>query len=296
MTKKLMTAAGLVAGAAAAAWFLQPGRHGLELRVQRDGAAQEGMPTALITGASSGIGAEFARQLAARGFDVLLVARRRDRLEALAQEVAAAHGVRAEAFPADLAHEPGVTQVVERIRNLENLAVLVNNAGFGTGGRLIHADLARQEEMVYLHVMATMRLTQAALPGMLARGRGAVINVSSVAAYIRMKGVANYSATKSYINVFSEGLHKELAGTGVVVQALAPGFTYSEFHDTPEYRRFDRNSFPAFMWMTASEVVRRSLAAVGNGEVVFIPGAVNRVIAAVARAPFLGGIMMSRLP
>jgi hypothetical protein len=296
MTKKLLGAAGLVTGAAATAWLLRPGRHGIDLRAARDNTVPGGAPTALITGASSGIGAEFARQLAARGFDLVLVARRRERLEALALEIATAHGVQVEVFPADLAHAAGVTQVVERIGALENLAVLVNNAGFGTGGRLIHAEPARQEEMVYLHVMATMRLTQAALPGMLARRHGVIVNVSSVAAYIRMTGATNYSATKSYINAFSEGLQKELTGTGIVVQALAPGLTHSEFHDTPEYQRSNLRRYPAFMWMTASEVVQRSLAAVGNGAVVFIPGAVNRAIAAVVRAPIMGGLIMRRLP
>jgi len=243
---------------------------------------------ALITGASSGIGAEFARQLAARGLDLVLVARRQERLDALAAELSAAHGIACEIIAADLAQEAGIAQVEARIRTLDRLAVLVNNAGFGTVGRLVNADPARQQEMVALHVMAPMRLAQAALPGMTARKRGAIVNVSSVAAYVRLRGTVNYVATKAYLNAFSETLQLELRGTGVYAQALCPGFTRTEFHATPDYAKFKQAQYPAFMWLQAGDVVRQSLDAIGNGQVIFVPGALYRSLIALLRTPILG--------
>ncbi|MBW7885870.1 MAG: SDR family oxidoreductase [Caldilineaceae bacterium] len=241
-------------------------------------------PVALITGASSGIGAEFARQLAAYGYDLVLVARRAEGLQILAGELESAFGVQVEFLPADLATDGGVSVVEARVRSLDRLEVLVNAAGFGLVGRLMHADPEKQQRMVYLHVMATMRLTQAALPGMVARQRGAIVNVSSVAAFLRRgRGSVNYIATKAYINVFSQVLQAELRGTGVQVQALCPGFTRTGFHETAEYARFRREQYPAFMWQTAEEVVRGSLAAVGNGQVIVVPGALYRLLVAIMR-------------
>ncbi len=243
---------------------------------------------ALITGASSGIGAEFARQLAARGLDLVLVARRAERLAALAAELSAAHGIACETIAADLAQEAGIAEVEARLRTLDNLAVLVNNAGFGTVGRLVNADPARQQEMLALHVMAPMRLAQAALPGMTARKQGAIVNVSSVAAYVRLRGTVNYVATKAYLNAFSETLQLELRGAGVYVQALCPGFTRTEFHATPDYARFKSPQYPDFMWLQAGDVVRQSLDALGNGQVIFVPGALYRSLVALLRTPILG--------
>lgn len=283
------TATVATTAAAVGAWSLfrtPPGRFKWRAR---DAQAPD---VALITGASSGIGAEFARQLAARGLDLVLVARRQERLDALAAELSAAHGVACEAIAADLAHEAGIAQVEARIRTLNNLAVLVNNAGFGTVGRLVNADPARQQEMVALHVMAPMRLTQAALPNMTARKRGAIVNVSSVAAYVRLRGTANYVATKSYLNAFSETLQIELRGTGVYVQALCPGFTRTEFHATPDYARVKSTQYPDFMWLKAGDVVRQSLDALGNGQVIFVPGALYRGLVALLRTPFLGNALM----
>ncbi|MBI3790732.1 MAG: SDR family NAD(P)-dependent oxidoreductase, partial [Gemmatimonadetes bacterium] len=188
-------------------------------------------PLAVVTGASAGLGKVFAQRLAAAGHDVALVARDAARLEALAAELSAAHGVAAEAWPADLAQAAQVDGLVARLRAHPRLAVLVNNAGFGTNGVLAKADPAGQEQMVAVHVMATSRLSQAALPGMLDRRRGTIINVSSVASFTATMGNVNYCATKAYIRVFSEALALECAGRGVTVQALCPGFTYSEFHD-----------------------------------------------------------------
>ena len=235
-------------------------------------------PVALITGASSGIGETFARKLAARGYDLILVARRADRLNALAAELP----VHSEILPADLTTEEGLQAAEAAIRNCPQLALLVNNAGFGTLKRFWVADLHGQEQMHKLHVMAAMRLTHAALGAMTERGHGAVINVSSVAAFGQTEGNVSYCATKAWMNAFTQGLDIELRGAGskVKVQALCPGYTMSEFHDT---LGVDRNNIPRFMWLQADAVVEASLRGLDRGEVIVIPGAVYKIGAAVMR-------------
>lgn len=274
---------GLIAGlwAAYSLWRQRPGYH------------RPGHPgTALITGASSGIGAAFARALAAEGYDLLLVARRAERLAALAAELQQ-HGGTVDMLAADLATPAGIEQVAQRITHLPNLTLLINNAGFGLKGDFWDVDLARQQAMIYLHVQAAVALCHAALPGMLARRCGQIINVSSVAAFGPLPGNATYMPTKAYLNHFSESLALELQGRGVQVQALCPGFTYSEFHDAPAYAGFDRGRYPGFMWMTAEVVVAQSLAALRRAgqPVVFVPGRLNRLLAYIQKSglprPFL---------
>src|SRR5580658_10650919 len=161
---------------------------------------------ALITGASSGIGAAFAAALAARGQDVVLVARRADRLEQLAESLKRSHGIRAEALVADLASDDDVARVVERIAAAPDLELLVNNAGFGSRGKFFEADARGQDQMHRVHVLATVRLTHAALAGMVKRARGGIINVSSVAGFWQAPGNVSYCATKCWMNSFTEGL------------------------------------------------------------------------------------------
>jgi uncharacterized protein len=222
-------------------------------------------PVALITGASSGI--------AARGFDLILVARRVDRLQALAAALAPA-GV--DVVPADLTTEDGLRDVEQAICNCPRLELLVNNAGFGTMKRFWVADLHGQEQMHKLHVMATMRLTHAALGAMVPRNSGAVINVSSVAAFGQTEGNVSYCATKAWVNAFTQGLDIELNGvkSKVRVQALCPGFTLSEFHDT---LGVDRKNIPGFLWMQADDVVEASLRGLERGKVIVIPGAIYKL-------------------
>ena len=231
---------------------------------------QSHRPLAVVTGASAGLGKVFAQRLAAKGLDVVLVARDSGRLTALATELNAAHGVACEPWPADLSRDADVDPLVERLRGDERLAMLVNNAGFGTTKSLARADPAGQEAMVRLHCLAPMRLTQAALPGMLARRSGTVINVSSVASFAGSPGNVNYCATKAYLRFFSQTLALECAGRGVNVQALCPGFTYTEFHDRIA---FDRGRIPRWLWMSAESVIDTSLAqAARGGSAVCIPG------------------------
>jgi len=239
-----------------------------------------GRGLAVVTGASAGIGREFSEQLAARGYDLLVVARDGRRLEELASALAPRHGVRVEPLAADLSGEDGIGRVADRIAAVEP-TLLVNNAGFGTTGTLARADPRRQAEMVLLHTLAPLRLTLAALPGLLRRNAGGIINVSSVASFLASPGSVTYCATKAYLTVWSEGLAIELKSAGVRVQALCPGFTYSEFHQRMGARR---RRAPAFMWLSAQEVVTASLRALERGgPTVCIPGWQYRAIVGALR-------------
>jgi short-subunit dehydrogenase len=232
---------------------------------------------ALITGASSGIGATFARALAARGYDLVLVARRRERLDQLSAELAAAHGIRAEALPADLADDASRAAIEARIAAAEDLELLVNNAGFGAQGPVWEAELDRQDRMHRLHVLATTRLTHAALRNFVPRGRGAVINVSSVAGFLHSAGTASYTSTKSWMNSFTECVYLDLkaAGSPVKIQALCPGFTLSEFHDTAG---MNRRLIPSWAWMKAEDVVAASLRGLERGDLFVVPGFKYRLV------------------
>jgi uncharacterized protein len=222
-------------------------------------------PLAAVTGASSGIGAVFARTLAKRGYDLLLIARRREKLDALADEVGG------EVLVADLTDDADLRRVEERLARAENLELLVNNAGFGAGGVFAQADIEAQDRMHRLHIIATLRLTHAALVGMVARRKGGIINVSSVAAFLTNPGAIGYCSTKTWINSFTEGLSLELksGGSPVRVQALCPGFVYSEFHDTAGMDR--KKLAPAAWWLDAQMVVEESLAGLDRGQLFVIP-------------------------
>jgi short-subunit dehydrogenase len=245
---------------------------------------------AVITGASAGIGEAFARQLAAAGFNLTLVARREERLKALAGELSAVYGIRAEVWPADLANEADVAALARYLATTNDLMLLVNNAGFGTRGEFVDVPLERTLDMIRVHVVATVVLSRAALSGMVGRGAGAIINVSSIAAYFPSAGGANYGATKAYLNAFSEALAAEVRDAGVAVQALCPGFTTTEFHEVGDYQGFERQSIPNVVWMPAGDVVAESLAALGSGRVIVVPGVKYRAIVAAANSPFGGPI------
>lgn len=234
--------------------------------------------TALITGASSGIGAAFARKLASLGYNIVLVARHQEKLEAIAKELEQEHPIAAEALPADLATDDGMASVEKRIDEIPDLTRLVNNAGFGTRGDFADVDLEKSMAMIRVHVNASTRLAHAALPGMMARRRGALINVASPSAFVPLRGNAVYSATKAYLIALSECLQLEVQDAGIKVQALCPGFTYSEFHSTDEYQGMDRSRIPNFLWLSAEATVDQSLKALNNSRVVFVPGFVNRLM------------------
>lgn len=186
--------------------------------------------TALITGASSGIRAAFARILAGHGYDVILVARREARLVALASELEQ-HGITAEILVADLASPAGVLRVEARIATTPALTMLINNAGTGTTGSFAESDPSRQLDMIRLHVIASVRLMHAVLPGMIARGRGWIINVASIGAFVPSASNVSYNATKAFLTSFCIAPNDEVRDAGIRVQALCPGFTLTEFHD-----------------------------------------------------------------
>jgi short-subunit dehydrogenase len=234
---------------------------------------------ALVTGASSGIGAAFAQALAREQYDLVLVARRADRLEELAKSLREARPVEVEVLPADLTDAAGIARVVARIEESPP-DLLVNNAGRGTFGSFADLDRERELDEIELNVSALVRLTHASLSGMLRRGHGAVINVSSMAGFQPMPFNATYGGTKAFVNSFTEALHEELRESGVRVQVLCPGFTRTEFQDTAGV---DESAVPGFAWMEAEEVVEASLRALERGDLVCVPGATNRVLAALQR-------------
>ncbi len=232
---------------------------------------------AVITGASSGIGAEFARQLAAQGFSTILVARRKEKLANLASSLTKNYSGTHEVLVADLSSNPGIEAVERRIAATKDLDVLVNNAGFGTIGKFQSVGAQSQLDMLQVHVVATVRLTQAALPAMVARKRGAIINTASLSAYLWIPGSVMYNATKAFIRVFSESLAMDLQGTRVRIQALCPGFTHTEFHDVGDFKDkgFNKAIIPGENWTSVEQVVTASLAAFQRKTVTVVPGKRN---------------------
>jgi len=224
---------------------------------------------ALVTGASSGIGAAFATRLARDGYGLIVVARRGDRLEELAAKLRAQTGVQVEVLVADLARATDLHKVETRITQAGALDLLVNNAGFGVYKPLVDGDPDVLEEMILVNVLALTRLTRAALPGMVSRGSGSIINVSSGLAFMPSATWATYSGTKAYVVNFTRSLTEEVSEKGIRVQALCPGITLTEFH-----RRSgtDLSRIPPHMLMTAEEVADASLAGLELGEVICLPG------------------------
>ncbi len=242
-------------------------------------------PLAVVTGPTAGIGRAFAERLAGAGHDLLLVSRDAARLATLAAELGARHAVRANIHPLDLADEDAVRTLAARLTAAPRVDVLVNNAGFGTHARVAGGDPEAEARMVAVHCAAPLRLTQAVLPGMVARRAGAVVNVASVAAFAPNAQYATYNATKAFLQLLSEGVAAEVAASGVRVQALCPGFTRTEFHARmgPGGSAMAAR-IPAALWMTADAVVDASLRALARGgPVTVVPGFGYRAAVALLR-------------
>lgn len=233
--------------------------------------------TALVTGASSGLGAEFCRQLANRCDVIIAVARRGERLVALQREL---HGVcELHVVEADLTAIEGVSRTLEALRQMGPVDYLVNNAGFSTYGHFADLEIDGQRDMVALHIDASISLCRAAVPFMRDLGGGYIINVSSVGAFLPGKGLAVYGATKAFLNYYSQALQSELAATGIRVQALCPGYIRTEFHLGIEEKGFDKSKVPQHMWMDAADVVAVSLEALAGDQVLVVPGEGNQALA-----------------
>ncbi|MFH9492598.1 SDR family NAD(P)-dependent oxidoreductase [Streptomyces halstedii] len=224
------------------------------------------MTSALITGATAGIGAAFARRLAAGGHNLVLVARDTERLRAQATELHDRHGIEAEVLTADLATDAGIEAVETRLGDrVSPIDLLVNNAGFGNKGRYLDVPVADELTMLKVHCEAVLRLTSAAVTGMRERGRGGVVNVASVAAFLPR---GTYGASKAWVVQFTQGVAKDLAGTGVRLMALCPGFVRTEFHDRAG---MGTGNIPGWMWLDADKVVEAALSDLARGTSVSIP-------------------------
>lgn len=236
------------------------------------------MHWAVVTGATAGIGSAFSRRLATEGYALLITGRRAERLDELATELHDLGAAAVETLPCDLSLPEDRSRLVERLRSGPATSVLINNAGFGLPGRFMEEDVSGHLRMIEVHVAATTQLTHAVLPKMVHAKGGAIINVASVAAHIALPRSSTYCATKAFVVRFSEALAIELASSGIVVQALCPGFTRTEFHERMGDERIHMKSRGLMRWMKADDVVASSLKRLGSSRVVHVPGFSNRLM------------------
>ena len=234
---------------------------------------------ALITGASAGIGAAFARELASRGHDLVLTARREDRLRNLADDLRNAHGIRVEIIACDLAHEHAVSELCTEIaRRGLHIDYLVNNAGYGVPGYFLSQPWSVHADFIQVLMRAPTELCHRLMPAMREHGHGRIINVASLAGHVPgSAGQSLYAGAKAYLIKLSQTLHLEYRGDGIHTCALCPGFTYSEFHDVTGSRQM-MSKLPRWMWMDAATVARQGVDAVERGEAVQVNGRINRLI------------------
>jgi len=239
--------------------------------------------TVLVTGASAGIGTELGRQLAGRGHNVVLVARRAERLEELAEELRASHGVVAEPRPCDLADRDARQALVdELLAGDKHVAAVCNNAGFSTLGRFQDLDVDREMEEAELNVVALQHITGSFVGPMISRGGGAILNVGSIAGFQPLPRQATYSATKAFVNAFSEAVHTDLAGTGVSCTVLCPGPVKTEFAEVAGFGGLGESG-PDFVWASAADVARSGIEGMIKGKRTVIPNLPARVVGASGR-------------
>lgn len=236
---------------------------------------------AVITGATSGIGAAFARKFAEQKYDLILTGRREHKIRALADELNAKYGVNVEVLLLELSNETDLNEFVKRLQKADNVEILVNNAGFSKRGKFAEIDFNAYEEMLKVHAIASMRLMRAVLPKMLAHNSGSIINVSSIMAFFPFAYNSMYTATKAFMNLLSESIYQECKGTNVKVQALCPGLTVTDFHERMglDVEKLYKKS--TWLWMApmkAEKVVAKSLKYLAKNKPICIPGLVNKLI------------------
>lgn len=235
------------------------------------------MATALITGASSGIGAAFARQLAQKGFDLILTGRRLQQLELLKTEIQQIYPVQVELIIAELTREEDLLGIETQIKACNDLTLLINNAGYGTRDLFMQTPLQKHLDMIKVHDMASLRFIHAALPGMLKRKQGSVINVASMLSFMSQEYTVNYSATKAFLVTLSRVLNREFKKKNIHIQALCPGLTRTDFFQREELKETEiYEKIPAWLWMNPEKVAIVSLAALSTRKCIVVPGWINR--------------------
>jgi short-subunit dehydrogenase len=251
---------------------------------------------ALITGASSGIGKAYAELLAGKKYDPLLVARREKVLKEMAGEIAQKHGVKVQVLAADLSRHEGLEPVKNKVSKMQDIEVMVHAAGFGTRGFVEELEPALLEQQVFLHNVAATVLTRAVLPGMIRNGKGYLIYISSVAAFISTANYPVYSATKAFLNTFATGLRDEVLPKGVRVQSVCPGITQTGFMYTEQYKDFDYSFIPEKFWMTPDEVATEAWEKITqSNKVIHVSGGYNRMLVKLLKMPLLGSLIKSRI-
>lgn len=235
-------------------------------------------PKSLITGAASGVGRAFAKLLASQGYNLVLIDKDKEKLEDLAKELSKEYHQEIEIRVVNLSNRSELNNLKDYVLKIDNLEILINNAGFGLSGHFTRNELVKQQEMINVHITACFTLCRVAIPGMIERNKGFIINVSSMSALIPILGNVVYNATKLFTITFSEALQAELRNTGVKIQVLCPGYVDTEFYNSEELKGFKRATIPKRMWMTADEVAELSLKALKKDKTIFVPGLKNRIL------------------
>ncbi|MFX0176839.1 MAG: SDR family NAD(P)-dependent oxidoreductase [Candidatus Hodarchaeota archaeon] len=243
---------------------------------------------ALITGASSGIGEAYAQSLSAQGFNTILIARRKEKLEKLAAQLSEKTSTESDILVADLSKLEDIIKVFNEIQSIDNIDVLINNAGYGTRGYFENLPVEVHKDMLFVHNLAPIYFCRAVLPSMIKRNRGVIINISSLATFTPRPQNVMYGSTKEFLKMFSENLQTEMHDTDIRIQALCPSYTITEFHSVGYFKDYDRNQIPKETWASAEEVVDLSLNAIQEKKVVFIPGIANQKFIELLTNPKLG--------
>jgi uncharacterized protein len=234
---------------------------------------------AIITGATSGIGASFAKILASRGYNLIITGRRKEKIQKLANELSKKYNIKIEVIIAELSNEKDIKDIIKHISKIKNIDILINNAGYSIYKNYSDTTITEIEKIVSVHILTVMKTISAVLPKMIRQGYGNIINVSSLGAILPIKKDAVYCGTKSFLNTFSESLYMEVRDKGIKVQALCPGLTRTDFHSKLNMKSSDKNKLEKFKRMAPDEVVDYSLRSLKKNKVICIPGSRKKLIA-----------------